>query len=172
MTNKPNNPEEQFTLNPKKPSFWTWTGIKVDGWLIASMFAIVDGDLWLFSHDDCPFILRVIITLIPPVMWLLWMRNVAQWICGMDELQRRLTLETYLFALTSTFFVIATLQHLKHEGILKAVFRSSHSFLGILASGFNLGGNITEYDMYYPLAVMLFISFLFLGHFVINRRYK
>jgi hypothetical protein len=169
MNNKPNDPEELFTLNPKKIS---WTPIKVDGWLIASMFAIVVGDLWLFNHENCPFILRVIIALVPPAMWLLWIRNVAQWVRGMDELQRRIILEVYLFAITWTFFVIATLQHLKHEGILKIIFRSHHSFLGTLALGFNLGGIITEYDMYYPLAVMIFIPFLFLGHFIVNRRYK
>jgi hypothetical protein len=114
----------------------------------------------------------VIIALIPPAMWLLWIRNVTQWIRGMDELQRRITLEVQLFAITWTFFVFSTWQYLKHERILEVIFRSSHSFLGKLALGFNLGGNITEYNFYYPLAVVLFGSFLLLGRTIFNRRYK
>ena len=136
------------------------------------MLAIFMGDLWLFNHEDCPFILRVIIALVPPAMWLLWIRNVAQWIRGTDELQRRIILETYLFAIAWTLFVIAVLHHLKHEGILAVIFRSSRSFWGKMALGFNLGGNITEYDCLFPLSVMLFISFLILGYKIFNRRYK
>lgn len=171
MNNKPNDLEEQFGLNPIKRSFWT-ISMKIDGWLIASMLAIVVGDLWLCNHENCPFTLRVIIALVPPAMWLLWIRNVAQWICGTDELQRRIILETYLFAITWTLFVIAVLHHLTHEGILAAIFRSPHSFFGVLALGFNLGGIVTEYDIYYPLAVVIFVSFLLLGHSIFNRRYK
>jgi hypothetical protein len=167
---QPNDLEELLTLNPKKYSFWT--DMQLNGWLATSMMAIVVGDLWLFNHEDCPFFLRVIIALVPPAMWLLWIRNVAQWMRGLDELQRRIALEAHVFAIISAFFVIATLRHLKHEGILKVIFRSSHSFLGKLALGFNLGGNITEYDCLFPLSVMLFISFLILGYKIFNRRYK
>lgn len=169
-SNQPNDLEELLTLNPKKYSFWT--DMQLSGWLTASMLAIVAGDLWLFNHEDCPFFLRVIIAMAPPAMWLLWIRNVAQWIRGLDELQRRIALEAHLFAIISACFVIATLRHLKHEGILKVIFRSSHSFLGKLALGFNLGGNITEYDGLFPLSVMLFITFLILGYKIFNRRYK
>jgi hypothetical protein len=171
QSNQPNDLEEQFGFFPIKRSFWT-IPMRIDGWLIASMLAIFMGDLWLFNHEHCPFILRVIIALVPPAMWLLWIRNVAQWIRGTDELQRRIILETYLFAITWTLFVIAVLHHLKHEGILKVIFRSSHSFLGNLVLGFNLGGIITEYDGLFPLSVMLFISFLILGYQIFNRRYK
>ena len=169
MNNKLNNPEELVTLNPKQYSFWT--DMKVNGWLFASWPTIFGGDLWLYNHEECPFMLRVIITLIPLAMCLLWMRNVVRWIRGMDELHRRITLDACLFAITWTFFVITAWQHLKHEGILGAIFRSSHSFLGNLVRGFNLAG-LTEYDFCYPLAVVLLCSFFFFGHTIFGRRYK
>jgi hypothetical protein len=169
MNNKLNNPEEMITLNPRKYSFWT--EMKVNGWILASWPTIFLGDLWLFNHEDCPSMLRVIIALIPLAMCLLWIRAVARWMRGMDELHRRITLEACLYAITWTFFVITALQHLKHEGILEAIFRSSHSFFGRLALGFNLAG-LTEYDFCYPLAVTLLASFFYLGHYLFNRRYQ
>jgi hypothetical protein len=169
MNDKPNDPEVLITINPKRYSFWA--DMKVNGWLFASWPIIFGGDLWLYNHEDHPFVLRVIIALIPLAMILLWMRNVARWIRGMDELHRRITLDACLFAITGTFFVITAWQHLKHEGILGVIFRSSHSFFGNLVSGFNLAG-LTEYDFYYPLAIMLLYSFFFLGHTIFTRRYK
>ena len=167
MNNKPNIPQ---VVMPGK-NYSLWADLKLNGWIFAAWPTIFGGDLWLYNHEDCPFMLRVIIALIPLAMCLLWMRNVARWIRGMDELHRRITLEACLFAITSTFFVITAWQHLKHMGILEAIFRSSHSFLGELARGFNLAG-LTEYDFYYPLAVMLLLSFYLLGHTIFNRRYK
>jgi cation transport ATPase len=167
MNSKTNIP--QVVMPGKNYSFWA--DMKVNGWIFASWPTIFWGDLWLYNHEDCPFMLRVIIALIPLAMCLLWIRGVARWIRGMDELHRRITLDACLFAITWTFFVITAWQHLKHKGILEAIFRSSHYFLGELALGFNLAG-LTEYDFYYPLAVMLLLSFYFLGHTIFNRRYK
>ena len=171
MNDKLNNPE---TLLPGK-HYSLWADMKVNGWIFASWPIIFGGDLWIYNHEGCPFWLRVAIALVPLAMWLLWIRGLARWIRGMDELQRRITLEACLFAMTWTFFVIAAWQHLKHEGILEAMSRISRTFrdsiFGKLALGFDRGG-LTEYDFYYPLALML-LGFLYvLGHFVISRRYK
>ena len=167
MNNKPNLPE---VMMPGK-NYSLWVDMKVNGWLMALWPTIFLGDLWLFNHEGCPFMFRVIIALLPLAMCLLWMRNVARWIRGMDELHRRITLDACLFAITWTFFVITAWQHLKHEKILDALFQSSHSFLGRLVMGFDLAG-LTEYNFYYALAIVLLVLFYFLGHFIINRRYK
>jgi hypothetical protein len=167
MNHKPNLPDK---ILPGK-NYSLWADLKLNGWILASWPAIFLGDLWLFNHGDCPLSLRVIIALIPLAMCLLWMWGVARWIRGMDELHRRITLEACLFAITGTFFVITAWQHLKHEGILKAVFRSSDSFPAHLALGFEKAG-LTEYDFLYFLAIMLLFSFYLLGHFIFNRRYK
>ena len=167
MNNKPNLPE---VMMPGK-NYSLWADMKVNGWLMALWPTVFLGDLWLYNHEDCPFTLRVIMAVVPLAMCLLWIRSVARWIRGMDELHRRITLDACLFAITWTFFVITAWQHLKHEGILDAIFWSSHSFLGNLVLGFNQAG-LTEYDFYYPLAVMLLVSFYFLGHTIFNRRFK
>jgi hypothetical protein len=167
MNNKPNIPE---VMMPGK-NYSLWADLKVNGWLMALWPAVFGGDLWLFNHDDCSFMFRIVIALIPPVMCLLWIRSVTRWIRGMDELHRRITIDACLFAITWTFFVIATWLHLKHERILDAIFQSPHSFFWALALRFNQVG-ITEYDFYYPLALTLLVCFYFLGHFIFNRRYK
>jgi len=167
MNVKPNIPQE--VMPGENYSFWA--DMQVNGWLLASWPAIFGGDLWLYNHEDHPFLFRVIIALIPLAMILLWMQNVARWIRGMDELHRRITLDACLFAITWTFFVITAWQHLKHEGILDTIFRSSHFFLGYLVLGFDRAG-LTEYDFYYPLAVLLLCFFYLLGHAIFNRHYQ
>jgi hypothetical protein len=167
MNEKLNIPE---TILPGE-NYSLWADLKVNGWLLASWPIIFGGDLWLYMHQDCPFMLRAIVALIPLAMCLLWIRGVLRWMRGMDELHRRITLETCLFAITWTFFVIAAWQHLKHMGILVAIFRSPHFMLGKLVMGFDRAG-LTEYDFYYPLAIVLLFAFYLLGHFIFNRRYK
>jgi len=167
MNDKLNIPEEMV---PGK-NYSLWADIKVNGWILASWPVIFLGDLWLFVHENCTFLLRVIIALIPLAMCLLWIRGVVRWIRGMDEMHRRLTLEACLFAITWTFFVVTAWQHLKHEGILDAVFKTSHSSCENLVLGFNFAG-LTEYDFCYPLTILLLFSFYFLGFTIFNRRYK
>ncbi len=167
MNNKLNLPQE--VMPGKNYSFLA--DMTINGWIIASGLANFVGDLWLFNHEDCPFVLRVIIALVPLSLCLLWMRNVTRWIRGMDELHRRVTLEACLFATTWTLFVFAAWQRFKHVGILEAIFRSSDSLPAHLALGFEKGG-LTEYHFNYFLAVALLFSFYSLGHFIFNRRYR
>ena len=167
MNNKPNIPQ---VVMPGK-SYSLWADVKVNGWFMVLWPTIFGGDLWLYNHDDCPFVWRVIIALIPLALGLLWIRSVARWMRGMDELHQRITRDACLFAITWTFFAVTAWQHLKHEGILDAIFKSSHSFPGAMALGFNQGG-LTEYDFCFPLALVLLAAFYCLGHFIFNRRYQ
>jgi hypothetical protein len=167
MNNKPNIPQE--VMPGKNYSFLV--EMNINGWIFASWLANFVGDLWLYNHQECPFLFRVIIALVPLSMCLLWMRNVTRWIRGMDELHRRITLEACLFATTWTLFVIAAWQRFKHAGILEAIFRSSNSFPAHLALGFE-AGPLTEYHFLYFFAIMLLFSFYSLGHFIFIRRYK
>ncbi len=167
MNNKPNTPQE--VMPGKNYSFLA--DMTINGWIIASGLANFAGDLWLFNHEDCPFIFRVIIALVPLSLCLLWMRNVARWIRGMDELHRRVTLEACLFAATWMLFVIAAWHRFKQAGLLEAIFRSSDSLPAHLALGFEAGG-LTEYHFNYFLAVSLLFLFYALGHFIFIRRYK
>ena len=179
MNKKPNIPEEVI-FGTKQFSYRT--DGKVNFWLLFAMVTGAANDLLFHTnppygplhhcyYQDWPVVLRAVVELFPLLASLLWARSMARWIRGMDELHRRTTLEACLFAITWTFFVITAWQHLKHEGILEAIFRSSHYFLGELALGFNLAG-LTEYDFYYPLAVTLLCFFFFLSHTIFNRRYK
>src|ERR1035438_9505292 len=117
MNNKPNIPEE--VIPGKNYSFWT--DMKVNSWIIVALFTSFVTDMLLHSNvprmlhiheqdspvlfgflhphaENWPVAMRVIIELLPLLMCVLWVRNIARWIRGMDELHRRIMLETLLFA--------------------------------------------------------------------------
>jgi hypothetical protein len=163
MNNKPNVPEELITLNPKKYSFRT--DMKVSSWLLMAALATAAGDAWFYHHKDCSFVLRIIIALVPLPPTLLWIRSMARWIRSMDELHRRITIDALVFATTGTLVVVLGWLRLNQTGILKAIFHP----LGRIAFTFENGGALTGY---YALILGLWFSFLLLGYFIFNRRYK
>jgi hypothetical protein len=157
MNNKPNIPDEVM-LYWKNYSFWA--DMKVNGWLIVAALTAGVGDIWLPYNKDCPFMLRVIIALAPLPASLFWVRDVARWIRGMDELHRRITLGACLFATTCTLFVIAAWQRFKQEVIMGAIFQPSRLHFENIA--------FTEYE----LTLGLVFVFYLLGRAIFNRRYK
>jgi len=157
MNNKLNVPDE--VIPGRNYSFWA--DMKVNSWLLVAALATVAGDKWFYHHKDCPFWLRVIIALMPLPASLLWVRSIARWISGMDELHRRITLEVALFATTWTIIVIAVWLRLQQAGILEAIF-------GQTAVRFEKG-SLTGY---YALTLAPLFFFYFLGHSIFNRRYK
>jgi hypothetical protein len=191
MNNKPNIPEDTglVTLNLRKISIRT--DLKVNGWLFVSMLTAAVSDLLLHGNifrgwhiqeknwpvlselmhhhgEDWPVLMRVIVELLPMFMSLLWIRDVARWIRGMDELHRRIMLETCLFAVIGTFFFITAWNRLQNTGVLKAIFqpaspplhRWDYRQLAYL-----------DFSNFAFIAALL-VSFFVLGHFFLNRRYK
>ena len=147
MNNKPNIPEELVTW--KYYSFRT--DVKVNGWCwVALLTSFVNEFFLLPFHKDWPIVMRAVIALIPLVACLLWVRSVAQWIRGMDELHRNITLAACLFAAIATLFEVTALHLLVVAGVFSANFIASSSFASIGSVG----------------------CFYGLGHFLFNRRYK
>jgi hypothetical protein len=156
MNNKPNVPEKVL---PGR-HYSLWVDVKVNGWLLVAMLTAGLGDIWLALHKDCPFLWRVIIAIVPLPAVLLWVRSLARWIRGMDELHRRITLEACLFATSGALFVITAWQRLLLEGILQALFQPSR--VPFEAISFPQ----------YVLVLALIYFFYLLGHFIFNRRFK
>lgn len=50
------------------------------------------------QHMDWPLAIRVMIALVPLIATLLYVRSTVQWVRGMDELHRRVTVGAFLFA--------------------------------------------------------------------------
>ena len=126
--------------------------IRLNSWaLIALLVAVVTRWLLRHHHDwDAP--LQSLVALSPLLPSLLYVRSIARWIGGMDELQRRIQLEACLFATTGTIFVATALSLLEGYGVLEST-RLQHG----------LGWEGT-----FAAIVALYI----LGNTLFNRRYR
>jgi hypothetical protein len=147
MNNKPNIPEE---LAPGK--YYSFrTEVKVNGWCwVAVLISFVNEVCLLPHHKDWPVAIRAVIALVPLVASLLWVRSVAGWIIGMDELHRRITLAACLFATIATLFVITAFHLLVVAGVFSIKFQVTAGFI----------------------IIWLVVCFYILGHSIFNRRYK
>src|SRR4051812_9557901 len=97
--NKPNLPDE---LEPGKSDYSFRKDLKVNGRGYVATMLSLSGDLLLPRHKDWHVALRTAFALSPIIPALLWGRVFADWIGGMDELHRRITLGACLFATTAT----------------------------------------------------------------------
>ena len=126
--------------------------LRLNAWaLVAVVVAAVAR--WLTSHHrDWGVLLLAAVALAPLVPSLLYMRSIARWIGGMDELQRRIQLEACLFATTGTVFLATALSLLEGVGLLPSL-RLQH--------GLGWEGTFAAIVLLYVLANVL-----------INRRYR
>jgi hypothetical protein len=199
MHNKPNLPEEVIPLSLKKYSLWT--DMKVNGWLFVAIltacfsYSLLHGNVPRLFHlpenlqekdwplmyglmqlhvEDWPVVIRVIIELLPLFLSLLWIRDVARWIRGMDELHRRIMLESCLFAAVGTLIFVTAWVRLDKTGILKTIFQPPPVALDHALWGGRWNyRNLAYLDFsYFPLIAALLVFFFCLGYFIFNRRYK
>ena len=141
--------------------------MKVNFWLF---FAMVGGaaNIFLFhsrlplqeSYHTWPIGVRAALEFIPLFAALLWVRSMARWMRGMDELYRRVTLEAWLFAAAATLWVLSLWPLLDRSGVSTAVLRATNFHLEALDQP-NL-----------PLTLGILVVFYILGHSIFNRRYK
>ena len=117
---KPNQPEEVVP----GAGYSFVSDCKVNGWMFAAMVISLGTDLF-YRHEvrDWPAHLKLIAAAAPMVAVLLWIRRLARWIRGMDELHRRITVSTCLFATSTTFFLIATWHHFARLEVLHPLLR-------------------------------------------------
>ena len=147
MNTKPNIPEE---IAPGK-DYSFLADMKVNGWCwFAVLTSFVNEAFVLPHHRDWPVAMRAVIALVPLLASLLWVRSVAGWIRGMDELHRRITLAACLFAAIATLFVVTALHLLVVAGVFAVQFQVTAGFI----------------------IIWLVVCFYILGHSIFNRRYK
>jgi len=126
--------------------------LKLNGWeFVAVVIAFVSRSL-LRQHHDWGGLLQSAVVLSPLLPSLLYLRSIARWIGGMDELQRRIQLEACLFATTATVFLTTALNLLGSVSAIQTR-RLQHG----------LGWEGT-------LACVIF--FYVLGNVIFNRRYR
>lgn len=154
MTTKPNVPGEIFLGNKEYSWRMDWT---VNGWLVVATLISAFGDI-VFSKVvlQWPLIGRVGLVLGQFLALALWARSLAAWIRGMDELHRRITTAAVLFAVSATFAFIMLWHRLNAAGLFDAIIPGR--------AGWDIG-TVTH-------AFLLLTFFYFLGHGVLNRRYR
>jgi hypothetical protein len=126
--------------------------LRLNMWaLVALLVAMVTR--WLLrDHADWGAPLRSVLALSPLIPSLCYVRSIARWIGGLDELQRRIQLEASLFATTGTVFFATALSLLEGYGVPLST-RLQH--------GLGWEGTFAAV-----------IAFYLLGNVIINRRYR
>jgi len=85
MNSKPNLPEE---IEPGRDYSFR-TDLRVNAWSWVAVLTSFAGEVLLLPHHkDWPVVLRAVIALVPLMASLLWVRSIARWMHGMDELHR------------------------------------------------------------------------------------
>jgi hypothetical protein len=150
--NKPNLPDEIWL---GREAYSAWKDLRVNGWLMAAALISGASDIvFRGAVQQWPVPWQAIVAVIPFLAILLWARNLARWIRGMDELHRRITVSAVLFATGASFFVVMLWHRLVSAGAFPAQARASWD-IGTLAHVF-----------------LLLTFFYFVGHRIFNRRYE
>lgn len=146
--NKPNLME---TVQPGSGQYSLKTDMRLNRWfLVSGVVWVMDLEL-LKRHPEWSPLLRGMLALAPLVPGLLYIRTCVRFVRGLDELQRRIQLETFLFAALGTVLVSAAINTLGAQGVP----------LGGLAHGLGIGATV----------MVMFILWL-VGGAIANCRYK
>jgi len=125
--------------------------MKLNVWAFVAVALAFWSRILLKHHPEWNDPLRAAVALSPLLPSLLYVRSVAKWIRGMDELQRRIQLEACLFATVGAIFVVTAFDLLKAHGIQIPRLHAGLGWEGTFAC---------------------VVVFYFLGSVIINRRYK
>jgi hypothetical protein len=124
--------------------------LRLSGWFIFAAATLVVIEYLLRHHPEWSLSWKVILSLSPLVPCLLYARSWLRFIRGLDEMQRRIQVEVWLFAAMGTVLVETIISVLNAKGV------------GVLSNhGLGMGGTMVS-------MVVLWI----LGTVISNRRYR
>jgi hypothetical protein len=152
MNNKPNIPDE---IDFRKKDYSFRADMKVNGWMLVALLISCTSDVFFPDQIKTWHVAwRAIIAIAPFPFILLWVRDLTRWIRGMDELHRRITLTTIVFAVSTTLSVVALWHLLAKAGIWQTFFR-----------------NFFDPNSIWVI-LSLMTAFYFHGYRIFNRRYQ
>ena len=125
--------------------------MKLNAWFLVAAVTWALGHYLLRHHPELSVSWKVIVTFVPLIPGLLYIRSCMCFIRGLDELQRRIQLEVLLFAAMGTVVIGACISSLSEMGI----------HMGKEPLSMNIGG--------------AFVSMMVLwvvGSVITNRRYR
>jgi hypothetical protein len=157
MNAKPNNPDEMVIIHKEFSWRTAWT---VNYWLfLATITSLVCDVIFAEAKNHWLLRSRLAILLAEFLGVVLWTRSMARWIAGMDELHRRITQMTLLFAVSAAFAFFFLWLRLEREGFFHAVF--GPPFMN------NTWGINSLFHIY-----VLVSAFYGIGYLFFSRRYK
>jgi hypothetical protein len=127
--NKPNALE---SVRPHSGQYSPSTDWKLHSWLVVAAVLAVASDYLLRHHPDWSLSIRVILALCPLAPCLLYVRSWVRFVRGMDELQRRIQIESRLAACLGTLLVVTAINALNIYGIPLPVFPRGLNVMGTL----------------------------------------
>jgi hypothetical protein len=157
MNNKPNVPEE---IGWGKQYSWRASLKAGGGWMMLAFLTDLPGLRLIEHHNEWPLALRAVIALLPLIATSLYVRSIARWVRGMDELHRRVALEAFLFATVTYLFLTAAWFLLNHAGVWDAIAQ---------ATGLHL-----ERMPFSNCTFIICLTYVFfgVGYSILNRRYQ
>ena len=157
MNSKLNNPDELILIDRQFSFRTAWT---VCRWLFLALAVSVLSD-WIFTKEvwQWPFVWRMAEVLVKFGALLLWAFDLARWVRGMDELQRRITVASLFFSTSSSLFLLLLWGSLDRAGFFVTAF--GPPFMN------------NSWGIYDVADVFLFMSGLYgFGYLFFKRRYK
>ena len=146
--NKPNTIE---SVRPFSGQYSLKADLKLNAWFFVAALLVIFSRYLLRHYPDWMPATRAAVILAPLVPCLLYVRSCMRFIRGMDEMQRRIQLESWLVAAMGTLFVGTAMNMLNANGIALPAFQHGLELVGAF--------------------VCLFLLWM-VGSAITNRRYK
>lgn len=91
--------------------------MKLNVWAFVAVGLAFASRIVIRNHPEWDMWLRALIAMSPLLPSLFYVRSIARWIRGMDELQQRIQLGACLFATTGTIFIVLAYNLVVAQGI-------------------------------------------------------
>ena len=147
--NKPNLLES--VLQPCSDHYSLKKDLRLNAWMVVAAAVYVAISVLLKNHPEGSPLMRGLLTLTPMIPGAFYVRTCLRFVRGMDELQRRIQTEAWLFAALGSLIIGTAINTLNANGVS----------LGELRHGLSLWGT-------FALTFALWLT----GTALANRRYK
>ena len=126
------------SLQPLSGRYSFKKDLRLNAWLLVATAVYVAVLVPLKNHPEWPPLTRCVLTLLPLIPGMLYLRSCLRFIRGMDELQRRIQLEAWLFASLGSLIVGTVINALNANGVSLGELRHGLSVWGTFALTFAL----------------------------------
>ena len=148
---KKNPPNILEALQPCSGLYSLRKDLKLNAWLAVAVATYTLGQLLAKWHPGWNVTIRAAVALAPLAPGVLYIRSWMRFVGGLDELQRRIQLEAWLFAVVGTVLMAIAISALNESGV----------HLGELEHGLGMGW-----------AFVVAFVFWLVGSAIANCRYK